>query len=71
MAYTYNNTSETATISPQQRVVAMIDDLAAKGRHGELILQQIERQVVGFSSKNLRLAFFWTKIAEAKQGEGK
>ena len=48
----------------------MIDDLAAEGRHGELILQKIERQVVGFSCKNLRLAFFWPKIAEAKQGEG-
>lgn len=69
MAYTYNNTSETATISPRHRVVAMIDDFTAKGRQGELILQQIERQVVGFSSKNLRLAFFWAKIAEAKKGE--
>ena len=58
-----------ATPTPRQRVAAMIDDLVAKGREGEHILQQIERQTVGFSSKQQRLGFFWSKFTEDEMNE--
>lgn len=59
-----------ATLSPRERVAAMIDDLAACGTKGEDILKRIEGQTVGFSSRQLKLAFFWAKFTDSEMGEG-
>ena len=66
---TNTNAFEAATPTPRQRVAAMISDLAAEGLEGEHILQQIERQIVGYSSKHHRLGFFWSKFAEDEMSE--
>ena len=65
----YPETASAATSTPRQRVAAMIVDLAAKGLEGEHILQQIERQVVGYSSKQQRLGFFWSKFTDDEMSE--
>lgn len=59
-----------ATLSPRERVAAMIDDLAALGTKGEDILKRIECQIVGFSHKQRKLAFFWEKFTDSEMGEG-
>ncbi|WP_028711371.1 hypothetical protein [Paracoccus sp. J55] len=52
--------AESATLSPREHVAKMIDTLAAKGWQGEHILQMIERQTLGFSTEQKRIAFFWS-----------
>lgn len=69
MAMDNTTTTETATLTPRQRVAAMIDDLAASGCQGEHILQHIERQIAGFSTESRKLAFFWSKFTEAEMSE--
>lgn len=69
MSNCYSESAPPATPTPRQRVIAMIDDLAANGAQGEQILASLERQVIGFSPKQQRLGFFWTKFSEDEMSE--